>query len=88
MLFNGAMILWRLYIRMNAFRTIYGRWEFIPVIARWLVAVAVNFFATVRSWNIFLFQSGFATRPIVWAKTEHRLPENFADSSPVVTTGS
>jgi adsorption protein B len=33
--------------------------------------------AVFRAWKTYLGESEFATKPVVWSKTAHELPEDF-----------
>jgi len=68
----------RLVFRVAAFKEVYGRYDAFGVLLRWPVAVLVNALAVLRAWRIYFFESGLATRPIVWAKTQHEVPMDFS----------
>jgi adsorption protein B len=75
---NIAAMSLRLVFRATAFKQVYGHYNPIGVMIRWPVAVAVNALAVFRAWRIYFFESGLATRPIVWAKTQHEVPMDFS----------
>lgn len=77
MTINLAALVLRFIFRSAALKQVYGSFDALGVALRWPVAVVVNAIATFRAWRIFLVESGFATRPIAWAKTEHELPDQF-----------
>jgi adsorption protein B len=51
------------------------------MIERWPVAAIVNFVAVFRAWKTYLIESDFATKPIVWSKTAHEVPDDFTTSN-------
>lgn len=75
---NIAAMNLRLLFRVLAFRQVYGRYDVIGVLLRWPVAVVVNALAVLRAWRIYFFESALASRPIVWAKTQHEVPMDFS----------
>lgn len=75
---NIAAMNLRLLFRVLAFRQVYGRYDVIGVLLRWPVAVVVNALAVLRAWRIYFFESALASRPIVWAKTQHEIPMDFS----------
>ncbi|HEY7299115.1 MAG TPA: glycosyl transferase family protein [Xanthobacteraceae bacterium] len=68
----------RFVFRILAFRHVYGRYDLTGVLLRWSVAVAVNALAVARAWKLYFFDSALASRPIVWAKTQHEVPIDFS----------
>ena len=68
----------RLLFRVLAFKQVYGRYDVIGVLLRWPVAVVVNALAVLKAWRIYFFESALASRPIVWAKTQHEVPMDFS----------
>jgi adsorption protein B len=68
----------RLVFRIMAFKHVYGCYDVIGVLLRWSIAVAVNALAVARAWKIYFFDSALASRPIVWAKTQHEVPIDFS----------
>jgi hypothetical protein len=63
---------------MAAFKQVYGSYDAVGVLLRWLVGVIVNGLAAWRAWHIYFFESRLASRPIVWAKTQHEVPMDFS----------
>jgi adsorption protein B len=77
LLFNLFALALRYVVRVAACRQVYGTFEPIAVAMRWPVALLANMVAVFRAWKIYLIESDFASKPIVWAKTAHELPEDF-----------
>lgn len=77
LIFNSAVVAVRLYVRVTALRQVYRISDLGGVLLRWPIAALVNALATVRAWATFVGESGFASRPIAWAKTQHELPARF-----------
>src|SRR5262249_18595384 len=75
---NIAAMTLRFVFRVLAFKQVYGRYDVGGVLLRWPVAVVVNALAVWRAWRIYFFESGLASRPIVWAKTQHEVPMDFS----------
>jgi adsorption protein B len=71
----------RLVVRLAACGQVYGKLDFLGVIERWPVAAIVNFVAVFRAWKTYLTESEFATKPIVWSKTAHEVPDDFTTSN-------
>lgn len=67
----------RLVVRLAACGQVYGKLDFLGIIERWPVAAIVNFVAVFRAWRTYLTESEFATKPIVWSKTAHEVPDDF-----------
>lgn len=75
---NLVTFVTRYVIRVAACRQVYGVFDWIGVAFRWPVSLYINMAAVFRAWQIYLGESYFATKPIVWSKTVHELPDNFA----------
>jgi adsorption protein B len=56
---------------------VYGFWDPLGIALRWPIALYINMAAVWRAWKTYLGESALATRPIVWSKTAHEIPENF-----------
>jgi adsorption protein B len=41
------------------------------------LALYINMVAVLRAWKTYLGESKFATKPVVWSKTVHELPDDF-----------
>lgn len=74
---NTISIFLRIYFKTQALRQIYGTHDFFGLIIRWPVAFVINAIATARAWRTFFVESRMASQPIIWAKTQHELPEVF-----------
>lgn len=68
----------RYVVRVAACRQVYGTFDWIGVAVRWPLSNYINMAAVFFAWKIYLGESEFARKPIVWSKTAHELPENFA----------
>jgi hypothetical protein len=68
-----------LVFRIAAFKQVYGCYDVTGVLLRWPVSVVVNACAVLRAWRIYFLESGLASRPIVWAKTQHEVPMDFSN---------
>lgn len=77
-LINIAAMNLRFIFRAMAFKQVYGRYDVVGVLLRWPVAVVVNALAVLHAWRIYFFESRRASRPIVWAKTQHEVPMDFS----------
>lgn len=78
---NAGFLALRYLIRLQACHQVYGSWDPLGIILRWPVAVYVNMVAVWRAWKTFVGESAFATRPIVWSKTTHEIPDDFMTAS-------
>lgn len=74
---NTGFLLLRYLVRLKACHQVYGFWDPFGVALRWPVALYVNLAAVWRAWKTYLGESAFATKPIVWSKTAHEIPEDF-----------
>jgi bacteriophage N4 adsorption protein B len=75
---NLIALIVRYIVRVTACRKVYGRFDWFGVAVRWPVALYINMVAVFRAWKAYLGESEFATKPIVWSKTVHELPDDFA----------
>jgi hypothetical protein len=75
--FNLIMSIIRYASRMRASYRVYGTLDWFGVLIRWPLSLYINMVSTWRAWLTYLGESEFATKPIVWSKTAHQLPENF-----------
>jgi len=66
----------RYLMRVVSCRSVYGINDFIGVAVRWPVALAINMMAVWRAWKTYVGESEYATKPIVWSKTAHELPDD------------
>jgi adsorption protein B len=66
----------RYLMRVICCRDVYGINDFIGVALRWPVSLTVNMLAVWRAWKTYVGESEYATKPIVWSKTEHELPDD------------
>ncbi len=66
----------RYLTRVAACRQVYGIYDLLGVAVRWPVALFVNMMAVWRAWKTYLGESAYATKPIVWSKTDHELPDD------------
>jgi adsorption protein B len=71
----------RYVVRVLAGAQVYGTWDWIGIAMRWPVALYINMAAVFCAWQTYLGESRFATRPIAWSKTEHEIPEDFANAN-------
>jgi adsorption protein B len=74
LVFNAIAMAFRLYFKTIAFRRIYGVYGIGGILVRWPLAMLINAAAVLRAWRSFLIESGLASRPITWVKTQHELP--------------
>jgi glycosyl transferase family 2 len=74
---NLTALVARYVVRAAACRQVYGRFDWIGVAVRWPVALYINMAAVFRAWKTYVGESEFATKPVVWSKTAHELPEDF-----------
>jgi bacteriophage N4 adsorption protein B len=78
---NLVALIARYVVRVAACRQVYGRFDWIGVAVRWPVALYINMAAVFRAWKTYLGESEFATKPVVWSKTVHELPDDFATAT-------
>jgi len=81
MAFNVVMSIVRYVTRIAANYQVYGTTDWIGIALRWPVAMYINMSATFRAWKIYFGESEFASRPIVWSKTVHDLPDDFSTAT-------
>jgi adsorption protein B len=74
---NIGFLALRYLVRVQACHQVYGFWDPLGISLRWPVALYINMAAVWRAWKIYLGESAFARRPIVWSKTAHEIPEDF-----------
>jgi hypothetical protein len=75
---NLIALVLRYVVRVTACRKVYGRFEWVGIAVRWPLALYINMVAVLRAWKTYLGESEFATKPVVWSKTVHELPDDFA----------
>jgi bacteriophage N4 adsorption protein B len=75
---NLIALVLRYVVRVTACRKVYGRFDWIGIAVRWPLALYINLVAVLRAWKTYLGESEFATKPVVWSKTVHELPDDFA----------
>lgn len=76
----GALIT-RYVVRVLASGQVYGKRDWIGIAVRWPAALYINMAAVFRAWKTYLGESELATRPIVWSKTVHEIPDDFATAN-------
>ena len=76
-LFNMLALVMRYIIRLGACFQVYGSWDPLGIALRWPLALYINMAAVFHAWVIYVGVSQFATKPIVWSKTAHELPDDF-----------
>ena len=74
---NIGFLALRYLVRVQACHQVYGFWDPLGISLRWPVALYINMASVWRAWRTYLGESALATRPIVWSKTAHEIPENF-----------
>jgi bacteriophage N4 adsorption protein B len=74
---NLIALIVRYVVRVTACRKVYGMFDWFGVAVRWPVALYINMAAVFRAWKTYLGESEFATKPVVWSKTVHELPDDF-----------
>src|SRR5215470_8696792 len=77
---NLTALIVRYIVRVAACRKVYGTLDWFGVALRWPVALYINMAAVFRAWKTYLGESEFATKPVVWSKTAHELPDDFANA--------
>jgi adsorption protein B len=78
---NLLSLLVRYLIRVSACRQVYGKYDLIGTAMRWPISLYINMAAVWRAWKTYLGESQFASKPIVWSKTTHELPEDFMSAN-------
>jgi len=74
---NLLSVVVRYVVRVGAGRQVYGVFDLIGVAVRWPITLYINMIAVYRAWKTYVGESKFATRPVVWSKTAHELPDDF-----------
>jgi adsorption protein B len=75
---NLVALVMRYVVRVTAVHKVYGTFDWLGVAIRWPAALYINMAAVFRAWRTYLGESELATRPIVWSKTVHELPDDFS----------
>jgi adsorption protein B len=78
---NMFTLIARYVMRASANRQVYGKYDWLGVLLRWPVGMWINAVAVFRAWKTYLGESKLATRPIVWSKTTHELPDDFMSAN-------
>ncbi|MEI9900873.1 MAG: glycosyl transferase family protein [Hyphomicrobium sp.] len=78
---NLFALIGRYIVRVAAGSQVYGKYDWIGIAMRWPVALYINMAAVFRAWKTYVGESEFATKPIVWSKTKHELPDDFANAN-------
>lgn len=74
---NSVNIVVRVMMKALALKTIYHTYDIVGLLARWPIALIINALAAARAWRSFIVESGLASKPIAWAKTQHEIPVTF-----------
>ena len=74
---NLFALVTRYVVRVISGYEVYGKYDWIGIAMRWPAALYINMAAVYRAWKTFLGESEFATKPIVWSKTTHDIPDDF-----------
>ncbi len=75
---NSLNIVVRVMMKALALKTIYHTYDIVGLLARWPIALIINALAAARAWRSFIVESGLASKPIAWAKTQHEIPVTFS----------
>lgn len=78
---NLIALITRYVIRVYAGYEVYGKYDWLGIAWRWPTALYINMAAVWRAWKTFLGESQLATRPIVWSKTVHDIPDDFISAN-------
>lgn len=78
--FNIVAAGFRYAARLTANYQVYGTFHWLAIAIRWPVAIYINMVATYRAWKIYFGESQLGTVPIVWSKTDHHIPDDFANA--------
>lgn len=78
---NLYALITRYVVRVISGYQVYGTFDWIGIAWRWPVAIYINMMAVYRAWATYLGESELATKPIVWSKTTHEVPEDFASAN-------
>lgn len=78
---NLFALVTRYVVRVLAGHEVYGKYDWVGIAARWPAALYINMAAVYRAWKTYLGESQLATKPIVWSKTAHEIPDDFASAN-------
>jgi adsorption protein B len=78
---NLVALITRYVVRVVAGGQVYGKRDWIGIAMRWPAALYINMAAVYRAWKTYLGESELATKPIVWSKTRHEIPDDFATAN-------
>ena len=78
---NLIALITRYVVRVRACYQVYGTYDWIGIALRWPAALYINMAAVYRAWKTYLGESELATKPIVWSKTTHEIPDDFASAN-------
>lgn len=78
---NLFALVTRYVVRVRASRQVYGKHDWLGIAVRWPMALYINMAAVFRAWKTYLGESQLATKPIVWSKTPHELPDDIANAN-------
>ena len=78
---NLFALIIRYVVRVLAGHQVYGKYDWIGIAARWPAAIYINMVAVYRAWVTYLGESELATRPIVWSKTAHEVPDDVINAN-------
>ncbi len=74
---NLFALITRYVVRVLSGHQVYGHYDWIGIAVRWPAAIYINMCAVYRAWKTYLGESELATKPIVWSKTTHEIPDDF-----------
>ena len=78
---NFFALITRYVVRVISGYEVYGKYDWIGIAMRWPAALYINMAAVYRAWKTFLGESELATKPIVWSKTVHDIPDDFVSAN-------
>jgi adsorption protein B len=78
---NLFALITRYVVRVISGHEVYGKYDWIGIAMRWPAALYINMAAVYRAWKTFLGDSELATKPIVWSKTVHDIPDDFVSAN-------
>ena len=78
---NFFALVIRYVVRVISGYEVYGKYDWIGIALRWPAALYINMAAVYRAWKTFLGASELATKPIVWSKTVHDIPDDFVSAN-------
>ena len=78
---NLVALITRYVVRVLAGGQVYGKRDWIGIAMRWPAALYINMAAVYRAWKTYLGELELATKPIVWSKTTHEIPDDFATAN-------